>query len=303
MLILSIFLAGTLVGAGLVWIFLKQRTRAQNAALDERLKHKDETIERLEKQNTEDLEKMSASQEALDTLRQTCATYEERNQRLGELEDGLKNKDEALEEAQAELATSKAKIAKLDTQIQADKTNHEEKLRLLAEAKENLSEQFQNLANKIFETKAKTFGEQSKENLSAMLNPFREQMKDFKQKVEEVYVNEAKDRSALKSQVEQLQELNQRISQDAVNLTNALKGESKTQGSWGELILERILEESGLQEGREYELEKSVTLESGKRFRPDVVVHLPEGKDVVIDSKVSLTSYEAYCSAETDEDK
>ena len=303
MLILSIFLAGTLVGAGLTWLFLKQRTRAQNAALDERLKHKDETIERLEKQNTEDLEKMSASQEALDTLRQTCATYEERNQRLGELENGLKNKEEALEEAQAELTTSKAKIAELDTQIQADKTNHDEKLRLLAEAKENLSEQFQNLANKIFETKAKTFGEQSKENLSAMLNPFREQMKDFKQKVEEVYVNEAKDRSALKSQVEQLQELNQRISQDAVNLTNALKGESKTQGSWGELILERILEDSGLQEGREYELEKSVTLESGKRFRPDVVVHLPEGKDVVIDSKVSLTSYEAYCSAETDEDK
>jgi DNA recombination protein RmuC len=299
MLILSIFLAGTLVGTGLVWIFLKQRTRAQNAALDERLKHRDETIERLEKQNTEGLEKMSSTQEALDTLRQTCAAYEERNQRLSELEDNIKSKEDALKDTQEELTTSKAKIAKLDTQIQADKTNHEEKLRLLTEAKENLSEQFQNLANKIFETKAKTFGEQSKE----MLNPFREQMKEFKQKLEEVHVSEIKDRSALKNQVEQLQKLNQQISQDAINLTNALKGESKTQGCWGELILERILEDSGLQEGREYELEKSVTLESGKRFRPDVVVHLPEGKDVVIDSKVSLTSYEAYCSAETDEDK
>ena len=314
MLHLSIFIGGLLVAALVAWLFFKQRSHAlldaveqENqrhlATLNERLNHKIEDALRLEKQNAHEQERLSALQDELDNLRQKCAAYGERINRIDELNENLQGKEETLTHTQDELMLAKSKVAELETQLQADRNHHTEKLKFLEEAKENLSAQFQNLANKIFEAKAKTFGEQSQENLNTLLNPFREQMKEFKQKVEDVYVNEAKDRSALKSQVEQLQELNQRISQDAINLTNALKGESKTQGSWGELVLERILEESGLQEGREYDLEKSITLESGKRFRPDVVVHLPEGKDVIIDSKVSLTSYEAYCSADNDEDK
>ena len=134
-----------------------------------------------------------------------------------------------------------------------------------------------------------------------LLKPFKTQLTDFRKRVDDVYDKESKDRVSLHTEILNLQKLNTQISEDALNLTNALKGDSKTQGNWGEMVLERILEESGLQEGREYEREVSITQEDGKRKRPDVIVRLPEQKDVVIDSKVSLTAYENFCSAENKE--
>ncbi|KPK30518.1 MAG: hypothetical protein AMK70_13965, partial [Nitrospira bacterium SG8_35_1] len=156
-------------------------------------------------------------------------------------------------------------------------------------------------ANKIFEDKSRKFTEQNRENIEGVLKPMREQLLDFKKKVEDVYDKESKDRVSLLNEIIHLKTLNERISEDALNLTNALKGQSKTRGSWGEMILERVLEESGLQKGREYEVQTMYASEEGQRRHPDVIVHLPEGKDIVIDSKVSLTAYEKFCSADTEE--
>jgi len=179
----------------------------------------------------------------------------------------------------------------------------EEKLVLLNDAKTELTNQFQVLDQEILDQKGQVFSEQSKTGLKTLLDPFRDQLREFKQKVDDVYVHEAKERATLKKEVETLRDLNQRISQEAINLTRALKGDKKAQGSWGELILERVLEQSGLRKGVEYESQGSFRDSEGKLLRPDVIVHLPEEKDVVIDSKVSLLAYERYASTGDDSER
>ncbi|MBT4160061.1 MAG: DNA recombination protein RmuC, partial [Gammaproteobacteria bacterium] len=194
-------------------------------------------------------------------------------------------------------------ISRLQTSLKEQEQHSEEKLKLLNEARDTLQEGFKNLANEIFESKQKEFKVQSKEQLSGVLDPLHERIKSFEKRVEEAYNEEAKERFSLRKEVKNLQDLNSRIAQDAVNLTNALKGESKTQGIWGEVVLERVLESSGLEKGREYEIQVSLKSEDGGRYQPDVIVRLPEGRDVIVDSKVSLTSYERFCSAEDDESR
>ena len=139
--------------------------------------------------------------------------------------------------------------------------------------------------------------------MSETLNPLREQLGDFKKKIVDVYDKETRDRVSLFNEIISLKSLNQQMSKDALNLTKALKGESKTRGNWGEVILQRVLEDSGLENGREYETQKSYRDQHGKRFQPDVVIHLPDNKHVVIDSKVSLNAYEKFCSSESSEEK
>ena len=159
--------------------------------------------------------------------------------------------------------------------------------------------EFESLANKIFEQKVK----KSNEDFSLVLKPFKEQLKYFGDRVNDIYTDETKQRISLLTEIKSLKELNNQISQDALNLTKALKGNSKIQGDWGEMILSKILEQTGLKEGREYTVQGSFTDSSGKRLRPDIIVHLPEEKDIVIDSKVSLTSYLEYMQSESIEDK
>jgi len=219
------------------------------------------------------------------------------------LEQQLSEIRQESQDRQEQSSLLKADIAKLETQLTEERKQSKEKLKLLDEARAQLNTEFQNLANKILEEKSLKFTEQNKQNIDQVLKPLREQLGDFKRKVEDVYEKESKDRVSLFHEIKHLKDLNQKISDDAINLTNALKGQSKAQGAWGEVILERVLEESGLHNGREYETQGTFTSEEGKRLRPDVIVHLPEGKDIIVDSKVSLTAYERYCTSDDDQQR
>ncbi len=186
-------------------------------------------------------------------------------------------------------------------QLAAEQQQSIEKLQLLSTAREELSNQFKALANEILEEKTKRFTEQNQSNLEQLLTPLAEKIKGFQQKVEEVYVQEGKDRSALSEQVRLLMGLNQQLSADTSNLTRALTTSSKAQGDLGEMILEKILESSGLRKDEEYFVQNSFRNEDSRQVRPDVIVKLPENKHLVIDSKVSLTAYSEFVNAETDE--
>ncbi len=206
-------------------------------------------------------------------------------------------------EVAAAKAASAAEIARLETELAAERRQSAEKLQMLQAAREDLSNQFKNLANEILEEKSKKFSEQNKSSLGELLEPLKTRLSQFQGKVEEVYVQEGKDRTALAEQVKQLMELNKLLSDDAKNLTSALKGSVKTQGNWGELILERVLEASGLRKGQEYVVQQSHTQEDNSRLQPDVVIYLPERRHLVVDSKVSLIAYDAFAAAETDAER
>jgi len=194
-------------------------------------------------------------------------------------------------------------FAAMQSQMEEERKSAREKIELLEQAENRLAKEFENLANRIFEEKHQKFSQVSKTSVEALLTPMREQLTDFKKKVEDIYDNENKERASLRTEIQGLKLLNERIGVDALNLTKALKGDSKARGNWGEMLLERLLEESGLTKGREYDVQASHRNEDGQRFQPDVVIHLPEKKDVVIDSKVSLVAYEQYHSAENDVDR
>ena len=205
------------------------------------------------------------------------------------------------EQAELKAASLGADVADLTARLEGERRQGEEKLNLLLEAKETLAEQFKNLANDILEDKSKRFTEQNQTNLGQLLDPLKLKISEFQTRVENVYEKESKDRVALGEQVRQLMELNQSMSEDAKNLTRALKGSSKTQGNWGEIVLERILEASGLRSGEEYDVQESHTREDGSRAQPDIVIHLPEDRHLVVDAKVTLTAYEAFSSLEDGE--
>ncbi len=191
-------------------------------------------------------------------------------------------------------------LAEMTAERDAERKLSEEKLALLNEAREELSNRFKALANEILEEKAKRFTEQNQDNIGRLLEPLRTKLTEFQGKVEEVYIKEGQERSALAQQVKSLMELNRRLSDDAHNLTRALKGSSKTRGTWGEMILERILESSGLRKGHEYDVQESHARDDGSRAQPDVILHLPEERHIIIDAKVTLNAYEEYSNAEDD---
>lgn len=168
---------------------------------------------------------------------------------------------------------------------------------------EKFTKEFENLANKILEEKTSKFTEQNKENLKNILTPLNEKIQLFEKKVEDTHKESIDYHAALRQQILGLREMNEQMSKETLNLTKALKGDSKMQGNWGELILERVLEKSGLEKGREYEVQQSFTNEEGNRVFPDVVINLPDGKKMVVDSKVTLTAYERYVNAEDEAEK
>ena len=211
---------------------------------------------------------------------------------------------------QSELKAERDKSEKLTSEnssLKSDYSNLQQKLdeqkAEIEELQQKFTKEFENLANKIFDEKTTKFSEQSKTNLAEILNPLKEKISEFQSKVEETNKESIKGNASLREQLSMLKDMNQQITQEAKNLTEALKGQSKTQGNWGEFILESILEKSGLVKGREYVVQESLTAESGKRFQPDVIIKLPENKSIVIDSKVSLVGYERSVSSEDEQEK
>ena len=213
---------------------------------------------------------------------------------LAELQQG-RGELQMVQEHTSQLQTQLAAQA---TQLEAERRAAHDKLALLAEAREALSHQFKSLANDILEEKSRRFAEQNQQSLGQLLDPLRSRLADFQGRVEQFYDAEGKQRSALAQQVHQLLQLNQALSEDAKNLTQALKGSTKAQGNWGELILERVLESAGLRKGFEYDVQENHLRADGSRAQPDVVIHLPENRHLVIDAKASLLAYEEWAHAD-----
>jgi len=191
----------------------------------------------------------------------------------------------------------------LEEKLSSQQQQFESQLKLLQDAKQILTQEFENLANRIFDEKQTKFSAQSKEALEVSLSPLRRDIGDFRKQVESVYDKENANRNKLVGQISELQKQTMQISADAVSLANALRGDNKAQGNWGEFVLEKLLEDSGLTNGREYDTQVALKDEDGRRRNPDVVIHLPEGRDIVIDAKVSLVDYERYFHAEDEDTK
>ena len=191
----------------------------------------------------------------------------------------------------------------LEEKLSSQQQQYESQLKLLQDAKQVLTKEFENLANRIFDEKQTKFSAQSKEALEVSLSPLRRDIGDFRKQVESVYDKENADRNKLVGQISELQKQTMQISADAVSLANALRGDNKAQGNWGEFVLEKLLEDSGLTNGREYDTQVALKDEDGRRRNPDVIIHLPEGRDIVIDAKVSLVDYERYFHAEDEDTK
>ncbi len=198
---------------------------------------------------------------------------------------------------EAELRRLDAHCASLAAELREQQESHQQRLADLQGSRDELRAQFAELAGKIFEEREQRFAETSQQQLGQLLNPLKERIQSFEKRVEESYQQEARERFSLGKELERLQQLNQRLSDEATNLTRALKGQ-KTQGNWGELILERVLEHAGLEKGREYQTQVSLKGPDGERFQPDVLIMLPGDKQVVVDAKVSLTAYQQYVSAD-----
>ncbi|MCJ7467870.1 MAG: DNA recombination protein RmuC [Maribacter sp.] len=232
----------------------------------------------------------------------TQSTLEEEKRQLVGYKTSLENRILGLEDEKEGLRNEKEVLGNQIVRYQADLENLELKNREQKEEVEKLQEkftkEFENLANKILEEKSLKFTERNEKNIKDILTPLNEKIQLFEKKVEESQKENISIHSALREQLLNLQTQNLKITQEAENLTKALKGDSKMQGNWGELVLERVLEKSGLEKDREYTVQQSFALEDGTRVLPDVIIHLPDGKKMIVDSKVSLTDYERYVNAE-----
>lgn len=302
-----IILILSIIGAILLtWILLKliydkkiaallYETKLQESSLENELLNEKTINEQLKLENAQTIkalqEKFQLQQQALD---EKLIEKEKSFEGLFSQQESTHNK--ALEALSNE---SELKLQNLKENFEIESKNFEEKLSLLEDSKKQMKLEFESLATKLFDDNAK----KSNVNLTQVLTPFKEQLNQFGKRVNDIYNDETKQRSSLLTEIKNLKELNNQISLDATNLAKALKGDNKTQGDWGEMVLAKILESTGLREGIEYSTQGSYTSEDGKRLRPDVIVHLPQDKDVIIDSKVSLVAYTNYVEAEDNETK
>lgn len=240
-------------------------------------------------------------------LAQQVLLSEERQQalqdRCDELQDEKLQSQQKLEQQQTLLIKLTARLKDAEATLRSERLAAAEKLQLQQEAEQRLSQQFENLANRIFEQNSGNFRELNQNSLDLLLTPLKEQLEGFRRQVGETHAQETAQRHSLKFELERLAELNARMTEEAAALTRALKGDSKQQGNWGEVVLARILSECGLREGHEYHTQVNIEVDKGKRYQPDVIVHLPQDKDIIIDAKVSLTAYERWYNSDEELEK
>ncbi|UXI01245.1 DNA recombination protein RmuC [Photobacterium sp. TY1-4] len=254
-------------------------------------------------ERNQDLDELDVERDRLTSeLRQMHARLAAALEKMRHFE-AVKNEKQYLSE---QLDNARMANAGLEADLREQEARHfeeqkaaDEKIALLENAEERLRVQFESLANRLFEQKSRSVDEQNKLSLATLLGPLREQLEGFKKQVNDNFSQEARERHTLVHEINNLKQLNEQMAREAVNLTQALKGDNKAQGNWGEVVLARVLTESGLREGHEYQTQISLENEEGKRYQPDVVVHLPQEKEVVIDAKMSLIAYERFFNADT----
>ncbi|TOB76174.1 DNA recombination protein RmuC [Vibrio parahaemolyticus] len=312
-LILSSLFAATASGVAVGW-WVKQRFITQTQLLEQQLVSE----KQLHQQQLEQVKQSLAdAQQELDELdnERDKAAFEVRQShgKLMAAMEKLRYFEAVKQERQQyfdELGQMREQKSRLETQLREQQARHEqmnqanaEKLQILEQAEVRLKQQFEHLANQLFEEKTVKVDLQNRQSLEGLLSPLKEQLEGFKKQVNDSFSQEAKERHTLVHELKNLQRLNEQMTREAVNLTQALKGDNKQQGNWGEVVLARVLAESGLREGHEYETQVNLQSEAGKRYQPDVIVHLPQNKQVVVDSKMALVAYERYFNAETDAER
>jgi DNA recombination protein RmuC len=224
-------------------------------------------------------------------------------QQIEQLKSQMNQTIQEREKIRTEKEALAIQLSKKETDFDNLWERHKEQKEEVEKLQEKFTKEFENLANKILEEKTVKFTEQNKENLKNILSPLQDKIQLFEKKVEDTHKESIDYHAALRQQILGLREMNEQMSKETLNLTKALKGDSKMQGNWGELVLERVLEKSGLEKGREYEVQQSFVTEEGNRLFPDVVINLPDGKKMIVDSKVTLTAYERYINTENETEK
>lgn len=250
------------------------------------------------RQNARDRQALAERDQQAAVMASEANAYQ---QRIDQQQSTLASLEQRVDEQIAQINRLSMDLREQQVALNNERRAASEKLELLEKNRDALKQEFENLANRIFDQKSERFSQQSKTSLDSLLNPFRDQLQDFRKRVEDVYTTETKDRQALRSEIESLQKLNKQITEEAANLTRALKGDKKIQGNWGELILERVLEKSGLRKGVEYDTQGTYRDSDNQLLRPDVIVHLPDQRNLVVDSKVSLLAYQQWVTAEEDD--
>lgn len=301
----ALFFTGFLVGAVVVAMRASSKQKQALEQADVMYQQQDKILRDQLAQQDINVKQLTAEQKtARDeqlSLQNRLGQLSQQVERITELEVEKQHWQQQYQQTNKQAASLRTQVESQAARFEQEQIASNEKLQLLEAAEIRLKEQFENVANKIFEQKQEKFSQSSKANLDSILSPFKQQIEGFKRQVTDQYVKEGQERASLKTEILGLKELNQQITQEASALTKALKGDNKTQGNWGEVVLERVLKESGLREGHEFETQVSLKNEAGKLYQPDVVVHLPNDKDVVVDSKVSLAAYERYFNEQEDE--